>query len=175
MDSVDLLLSGGLDSAILAAELREKYKVKAYSFNQANSLLFATKVSSILDIDLHVINIQVNNDRNEVNRAIMKLAKNRRTELYLGITALPPFYHDEQPVRPNQEEIEAHEYLRAPYANLTKDKVLQKGFKFSEFDQLVKYTHSCYVTNNKRCNKCFNCIERKWAFDTVGVIDYGKY
>jgi 7-cyano-7-deazaguanine synthase in queuosine biosynthesis len=175
MDSVDLLLSGGLDSAILAAELKEKYKVKAYSFNQANSLLFATKVSSILDIDLNIINIQVNNDRNEVNRAIIELAKGRSTDLYLGITALPPFHHDDQPPRPSQQEIEAYTYLKAPYANLTKDKVLQKGFKFSEFDQLIKYTHSCYTTKNKRCNECFNCKERKWAFKTIGLIDYGKY
>lgn len=175
MNSVDLLLSGGLDSAILAAELKEKYSVKAYSFNQANSLVFAKKVCDILKIDLHTINIQVNNDRNELNRAIIELSKNRDTDLYLGITALPPFYHNDQPLRPSKEEIEAYKYLKAPYANLTKDQVLRIGLKFPDIHQLIKYTHSCYTTNNKRCNECFNCRERKWAFETVGVTDYGKY
>ena len=176
MTNVDILLSGGLDSAILAAELKQKYKVNAYTFDQANCLPFATKVCEILDINLNILDIEVNNDRNEVIRAVDKLIENRNTDLYLGITALPPFKHHDAPLRASQNKIESYnKFLKAPYASLQKDEVLKKGLSLPYIDKLIKYTHSCYTTNNIRCGKCFNCVERKWAFDSIGITDKGKY
>ena len=178
----NILLSGGLDSAILSGILQQKgYKVKAYTFDQANSLTFAKKISDILNIHLNLINIEVKNDRQEVNRAVEYLIDQDIGNIHIGITAVPKinFSIQEQiPNRPSSQiinELSAGKVI-APYANMTKDKVLQIGIdRLKNIDELIKYSHSCYRTNNIRCGECFNCEERKWAFDSVGIIDKGKY
>lgn len=181
MQTVGVFLSGGLDSAILAALLKEDYNVNAYCFNQANALTFSHKIASILNLPLTEIKIEINNDREELQRAYAALDKYRKNEVcfYIGITAVPIFditHSIDIPNRPSRLEIEKNYGLKAPYADLTKDVLLSDGLKrVKEIDDLITYSHSCYTTNGKRCKTCFNCEERAWAFSKCGVIDNGKY
>ena len=178
----NVLLSGGLDSAILCGILKHQgYKVKAYTFDQANSLTFAKKISDILNIHLNLIDIEVKNDRQEVIRAVKYLIDHEIENIHIGITAIPPIKFSVQgdiPNRPSSQMIDklSDGKVIAPYADMTKDKVLKLGIDYlKNIKQLIKYSHSCYRTNNVRCGECFNCEERKWAFDSIGIIDEGKY
>lgn len=183
MRDVGVLLSGGLDSAILAAMLRKENNVYAYTFNQANAPLFAREICKILKIKYNQIDINVTNDRLEIFRAVEYLETNRLNSdmpVYIAITNLPkefkPTIESEIPVRPSRMEIESHPWIKAPYADMSKKQVLQLGLnEIDEIQQLIEKSHSCYNTNSYRCGKCFNCEERAWAFKELNLIDTGKY
>lgn len=181
MQTVGILLSGGLDSAILAALLKKDYSVNAYSFNQSNALTFSHKIADILKLSLTEIKIEINNDREELQRAYAVLDKYRKDEIafYIGITAVPDInvlHPNDIPNRPSRLEIEKNYGLKAPYADLTKDVILNDGLKaVKEIYHLITYSHSCYTTNGKRCGTCFNCEERAWAFEKCGITDHGRY
>lgn len=181
MQTIGIFLSGGLDSAILAALLKKDYNVNAYCFNQANALTFAHKISEILHLPLTEIHIDINNDRNELQRALAVVDKFKKDEdtFYIAVTAIPDIKfsvpHD-IPNRPTKKEIETNTGLKAPFADITKDIVLNIGLnEVKEINKLIKYSHSCYNTNGIRCGKCFNCEERAWAFSELNVIDTGYY
>lgn len=184
MQDVGILLSGGLDSAILAAMLKkENYNVHAYTFDQANSPLFAKRICNILNIKYNQININVTNDRLEIFRAVEYLENHRLSKdmkVYVAITNVPPQFKpslkDEIPVRPSRKKIEKHPWILAPYADFSKKDVLKLGLdNVEEIDELIKVSHSCYMTSGTKCNKCFNCEERAWAFSELNIVDTGKY
>lgn len=181
MQTVGIFLSGGLDSAILASLLKRDYGVNAYCFNQANALTFAHKIAEILCLSLTEIHIDINNDRTELQRAIAAIDQYRKNEesFYIGITKNPDIELSKPqdiPNRPSQKEIEVASHIKAPFADITKDEVLNIGIQeVKEIDDIIKYSHSCYNTNGERCNICFNCEERAWAFSKCGVRDHGRY
>jgi 7-cyano-7-deazaguanine synthase in queuosine biosynthesis len=42
-------------------------------------------------------------------------------------------------------------------------------------ERYLPLTHSCGNDTDEPCKKCFNCVERKWAYDTLGLeVDYGS-
>jgi 7-cyano-7-deazaguanine synthase in queuosine biosynthesis len=38
---------------------------------------------------------------------------------------------------------------------------------------LIELTHSCTALTVGRCGACYNCLERAWALDALGVTDPG--
>ena len=42
-----------------------------------------------------------------------------------------------------------------------------------DLQELAKLTHSCTVHKHKRCNECFQCQERIWAFNCNNLKDTG--
>lgn len=60
-----------------------------------------------------------------------------------------------------------------PFFDLTKEHTLELYYKLNVVD-LLSYSHSCCVWDKGRCLKCYNCIERDWAFKKLGQTDPGN-
>ena len=66
-------------------------------------------------------------------------------------------------------------YKRAslPFWGVTKDASLELYY-IEGIPELLEITHSCTELVGDRCNKCFQCNERAWAFSKLGITDPGK-
>jgi hypothetical protein len=62
--------------------------------------------------------------------------------------------------------------LLTPFAYMTKDQILKIIYDEDQED-LADITHSCTEQRLGRCNRCWQCGERAWAFRQLGKIDTG--
>lgn len=177
---IAVLMSGGLDSSILAAITRKEHKVIGYSYEQiTNNKIFAKKICDILNIEYRSFKtFPLVKKRSGIYAANKILEQNEVDLVYIGITKNPPIpvLHDADiPTRIIKEE-KVHSCIKTPFGEMYKDEVLKIGLEHvPEINEIIKYAHTCCATKGKRCNKCFNCQERAWAFNRLKMIDYGKY
>ena len=62
--------------------------------------------------------------------------------------------------------------LYRPFVQLSKHDLVRKG---NELGVPFEKTWSCYAGNDKHCGKCGTCVERKEAFELVGLLDPTEY
>ena len=62
--------------------------------------------------------------------------------------------------------------LYRPFIQLSKQDLVRKG---NELGVPFEKTWSCYAGNDKHCGKCGTCVERKEAFELVGLLDPTEY
>jgi len=62
--------------------------------------------------------------------------------------------------------------LYRPFVQLSKQDLVRKG---NELGVPFEKTWSCYAGNDKHCGKCGTCVERKEAFELVGLLDPTEY
>ena len=62
--------------------------------------------------------------------------------------------------------------LYRPFVQLSKHDLIRKG---KELGVPFEKTWSCYAGNDKHCGKCGTCVERKEAFELVGLLDPTEY
>ena len=62
--------------------------------------------------------------------------------------------------------------LYRPFVQLSKHDLVRKG---KELGVPFEKTWSCYAGNDKHCGKCGTCVERKEAFELVGLLDPTEY
>lgn len=75
-------------------------------------------------------------------------------------------------LEPQRVRSEYNEVIQ-PFFNMTKDKILDLYYT-NGVSQLLKVTHSCTEQKTGRCNQCWQCHERAWAFNQLGLSDPGK-
>ena len=76
----------------------------------------------------------------------------------------------EYPFRPDRIDVLPDVYC--PFALVDKRHTMELYRIFDRMD-LLSLTHSCTMVAHGRCMKCFNCIERQWALDFLGITDPG--
>jgi hypothetical protein len=59
-----------------------------------------------------------------------------------------------------------------PFNDLYKTHTIDLHFMFNT-EPLLELSHSCTTNTVGRCNICYHCNERQWAFDQLGKIDPG--
>lgn len=99
------------------------------------------------------------------------LASNNYDFLYIAENKIPPIEIDGlAPIRAPQPN-----YKRAalPFWGVTKDCTLDLYYK-ENIPELLELSHTCTELVKDRCNKCFQCNERSWAFSKLGLADPGK-
>jgi hypothetical protein len=64
------------------------------------------------------------------------------------------------------------EIISLPFNHLYKTHTIDLHFMFNT-EPLLELSHSCTTNTVGRCNTCYNCNERQWAFDQLGKIDPG--
>jgi 7-cyano-7-deazaguanine synthase len=62
--------------------------------------------------------------------------------------------------------------LYRPFVQLSKHDLVRKG---KQLGVPFEKTWSCYAGNDKHCGKCGTCVERKEAFELVGLLDPTEY
>lgn len=174
---IGVMMSGGLDSSILAA-INRHHTVIGYGFEQlCNNKIFAQKICNILNIPFEHVEIS-NDDNNEVTTAVTYVSP-LVDQVYVGINKTIDVGDVTYPNRLDLDYIKDTELktnVRFPFYNLVKDEILQIGYDLvPEINDIIQYSHTCCASKSFRCNKCYNCKERKWAFSKLQREDHGKY
>lgn len=174
---IGIFLSGGMDSALLLYLIREKYSNKIYpltvpkhdgAVNYIDNIIswIETKTNKSIEPPIIIGNPDLHHSlilSDAINRAI----KHNFADLYfLGGNIYPESI---LPNGPNRIKIYNKKILK-PLFDLYKSDILKLYLNFDLVD-LIKYTHTCTEQKVGRCNVCWQCGERKWAFDQCGIED----
>ena len=105
--------------------------------------------------------------------------------VFSGVNAYPPHYetlcsyHTPAPrtlTRNSDTEWEgkpASYYIKQPFADYTKDQLVELAYQLGILDDIAEFSHSCVELIRGRCGECFWCKEREWGFAEAGHIDKG--
>jgi hypothetical protein len=178
-----ILLSGGIDSAILLYLLiKEEPKIRIQPFTipkndgaylYANPIIdhFNNKFNLTIPHTIKVGNIKLHHSEQgkdasfEINRFYKSI-----DILFNALNAVPPELQDgRQPMRSTKEPSPK---VKFPFVSMYKDQILQIMYDEGQTD-LINLTHSCTERSIGRCNVCWQCCERIWAFNQLNQVDTG--
>ncbi len=183
VNSVGILFSGGVESTLLLLLLQIESLKKNFSittFNIKNKNLYEKNCKKILSdpffTDVKFVS-EVPNDNDftgKIRFGIWWVLQQSDLDLvYLGINKNPDMDFSGKPVRRTAAELAPYKRLRYPFLNLTKDTIV-KYFNYIQVEynlDLLKHTHSCTAQTRGQCGKCFQCLERNWAFEKNNLLD----
>lgn len=183
---VGIMLSGGLDSSILLmllASIVSSEQIVIFTVPRADNAYYHAQ---------HLIK-SINNHYH-LNFKQPCMVSNGQgyhgTQVFKGITESLSMYNDIQlflaentPPAKTEIDIAAAYPVRAkdpdqipnvymPFWAAKKYHLIDIALQ-NKWHKLFEFTHSCCVWPVGRCNACFNCKEREWAFDKLGVADPG--
>jgi len=187
---IAVLLSGGSDSAILLyilAKECKKYNIECIPFTvpradgaMSYSPNIVMEINKLLNVDISipiVVGDPENNHHSQQTRS-------GHREILKKFPDIDYVYYGSQSISSELENIPGVEYpwrpnrlfyqgkTVCPFYDLTKDHTIELYYELGVED-LLKYTHTCCVWDKGRCGKCYNCIERAWAFKKLSKIDPG--
>jgi 7-cyano-7-deazaguanine synthase in queuosine biosynthesis len=182
---IGVMLSGGMDSALmLYLILKEKppdAKLTVFNVPNAkdNARYFSTKIIAFLENKFNYsIPIQHLGDTTLPHDKIINypgkyILENKLVDiLYVGINQNPPVkFPISGPWRRNPANPIPNN-LAFPFIDLYKTHILEIYKQFNMLE-LADITHSCTENIGARCNSCFQCYERAWAYKELGLTDNG--
>jgi len=187
-----IMLSGGLDSSIMLglilteiSQSRKKVNLQPFSmikhdhsFKYVNNILNYFREKFKIYIPDTVLVGDPDIDHREQSKYATKEVFKRYPEtdfIFNGVNQNPPPpWGDPTYLFPDRVKKSPHEKILMPFVELTKVHILDLLYQFDLVD-LINLTHSCTEMKDGRCNLCFQCNERKWAFEQLGVQDTGLY
>jgi hypothetical protein len=178
-----ILLSGGIDSAILLYLLiKSNPGIDLQPFTIAKrdgAALYAdpviehfnSKFSLSIPKTILVGDPQAHH-RMQSTTAVIDIFNNYPVDyLFIGINKNPPGL-DRSPFAPRRNKKSDDPKIIFPFVDMTKDQMLQIMFDNNQED-LINITHTCTEQSHGRCNRCWQCQERAWAFKQLGKEDTG--
>jgi 3'-phosphoadenosine 5'-phosphosulfate sulfotransferase (PAPS reductase)/FAD synthetase len=179
-----ILLSGGIDSAILLYLLiksNPSINIQPFTIDKTDGAgLYANPIVDHLNrkFDLsipHTIFVgdpKVHHRMQSTTAVIDIFTKHTDIDLlFVGINRNPPELADD-PHAPKRDTKSTHPRIIFPFVDLYKDAVLQMVYDNDQQD-LLDLTHTCTEQSHGRCNQCWQCRERIWAFKQLDRIDTG--
>ncbi len=180
-------LSGGADSALMlymiAKELQQTKPIHFLSaFTVPRPDGGANYSPKIVEYINNKLNIRIstpmilgngNVDHSTViSEAVASVLKiNFYDVIYIAENTIPPtMVASLPPVRSPSKN--AWKRLVLPFFDLDKSEIIDMYYQFGIEDMLT-LSHSCTANTVGRCNECFNCSERVWAFNKLGKTDPG--
>lgn len=98
------------------------------------------------------------------------LATGKYDYLYVAENKIPPV--DVGGLAPVRAASPVYARVALPFWGITKECIIDLYYT-ENIPELLKLTHSCTEMSAGRCNYCFQCGERAWAFDQLGRTDPG--
>lgn len=178
-----ILLSGGLDSAILLYLLIQQYPkldIQPFTIPKFDgAIIYADPIITYINEKLNSKlpkTIQVGNPtlphRNQSKSAVLDIFSKHSVDfLFIGINQNPPEL-ETYPGAPERDTNSPNEKILLPFANMFKDEILKLYFD-NDQEELIELTHSCTEQEIGRCGRCWQCTERAWAFSQHGREDTG--
>jgi hypothetical protein len=179
-----IMISGGMDSALAAfliilenKNLNNLHRLTFFNVPNVadNAVYHSLKVINFLNeyfnTKLNLVNIGdgtiVHNKI--INEPSKKILKNKLVDVLVsGINQNPKIdLGIEGPTRRNPD-LPIPNNLMFPFIKLYKTDILGIYQQFNILD-LAYITHSCTSFRYGRCNTCFQCKERQWAFDSLNL------
>lgn len=184
---VGIMLSGGIDSATLLMLLA--------SVVASDQILIFTvpRQDGAYNHAKHLVN-SINNHYNTNFKQPCMVGDGEGyhgTQVYNGITEVLVMYPEIQLFLaenrpPSREELgkdllypvrasnpASMPNVSMPFWSAKKYHIISLAIENS-WEKLFDFTHSCCVWPAGRCNVCFNCVERNWAFTKLGLLDTGQ-
>jgi hypothetical protein len=178
-----ILLSGGLDSSILLYLLIKNnpiIKIQPFTIDKSDdAYLYADPIIEHFNnkFNLSIPKTIVVGDptvhHREQNRTAVKeiFEKYPVDTLYIGINQNPPELNL-LPGAPKRAIRSPHPKIVFPFVDLYKHDILKFMYDDNQED-LINITHSCAGQKYGRCNICWQCTERDWAFKQLNKKDTG--
>jgi 7-cyano-7-deazaguanine synthase in queuosine biosynthesis len=169
---VSLLFSGGVESTLLLYLLmKDNIKFDTYIIDRFNNPLNkATRVFNYIKKltnstgELTTLTFPKLPQHLELINVTMYLSRNHDIILW-GINKYPL----DQSIRPNHIfNFQETDKLKLPFKDLEKSQTVEAFYKLG-IEHLLPITHSCGSALNTPCGECFNCRERTWAYNKLGL------
>ena len=178
-----ILLSGGLDSAVLLSILIQEnpgIKIQPFTIPKSDGAsLYANPVVHYINNkfdktipDTILVGDPTVHHRQQSSTAVKDIFNNYKIDyLYIGITQNPPELNnlDGAPLRDKKS---THPQILFPFVEMYKTDVLNLMYEY-HFEDLIDITHTCTEQQQGRCNRCWQCTERVWAFKQLDKTDTG--
>lgn len=172
---IGIMLSGGMDSALLLYLIASTFQNKIVTFTVPKTDGAALYVNSIIswinnktDKDIpysKLIGDPLLQHDAIINNALDEI-KNDYDVLYFAGNSYPV---DILPNGPNRTRRYNPKHIQ-PFFNCYKTDIV-KAYDEYNLMELLPLTHTCTEQLVGRCNRCWQCKERMWAFNEVGLID----
>jgi len=178
-----ILLSGGLDSAVLLYLLikdNKNLKIQPFTIPKKDgAYLYADPILDFynkkfnLDIPRTIKVGDPNAHHSQQNiSAVTEIFTNYQIDkIFIAINAIPEELKN-YPGAPQRAKKSSDYRIVFPFVNLIKNEILSIIFEHN-LKELIPLTHSCTEQTVGRCNICWQCTERKWAFNQINEIDIG--
>jgi len=176
-----IMLSGGLDSAVLLSLiLLENKDIKIQPFTipkHDGALLYINNIIAYINTlcQVQLSETIVVGDKelphNKQGPSAVKEIKQKYTidHLFFGSNQNPPVtIQGLNPVRIRPTD----NSVLCPFFDLYKTDIVNLAVKH-DLQDLFNITHTCTEQQVGRCNACWQCRERAWAFNTLNIQDTG--
>ena len=176
-----IMLSGGLDSAVLLyLMLSENKNISIQPFTIPKHDGSRSYINAILDYMNRQFNIKLPDtilvgDPNlfhaEQGPSAVKQIKKQYPVNYLffGSNQNPPVtLAGTNPIRIQSTS----DSIVLPFFDLYKTSIIEYAVNYNA-QELFNLTHSCTEQPIGRCNRCWQCLERAWAFNELNLQDTG--
>jgi hypothetical protein len=196
---IGLLVSGGLDSSLLAYLLHDiKYKTNrnnSFEFfvvpRPDDSVVHVNRIVDYLDNQfnqpkstIHIVGRGDLHHSKQVTSGMTEAVLNYDCDIYLSATTTNPpellpnykygFFRepDGTPYNGPVRKKSYHPKLIDIFWDYTKEDTV-KIIKDYDLADIMNLTHTCTGSKSTRCNACWQCCERAWAFKKNNLIDTG--
>jgi len=185
-----IMLSGGLDSAVLLFLILEDAKLKNIELSlQPFSMIKHDQsykyVKGIIDYyndrfqleipkTILVGNPELHHSEQSTfaTREVFQKHPNINF-LFNAVNQNPPGdWGDPSWEFPNRVKQSPHPKIIMPFVDLYKTHIVDLIFQY-DIEYITKLTHTCTELTAGRCMECFQCNERHWAFTELGKLDRG--
>jgi len=179
-----IMLSGGLDSAVLMYLIVKQHpsvKLQPFTIDKtdgaalyANQIIdhFNKKFGLSVPYTIYVGDPTLHH-RLQSTSAVIDIFNNYSIDyLFNGINQNPPEL-DNLPGAPQRDKRSNSLKIIFPFVDFLKTDILKIMVEHGQED-LMGITHSCTEQKDGRCNQCWQCTERAWAFSSIEMIDTGK-
>lgn len=185
-----IMLSGGLDSAILLSLIILEFKklnsssiIPFSMIKHDHSYMYVNNIIDTLNkkFDVNLPSTILVGDP-DINHREQSAYATRQvfTEhphidfLFNGVNQNPPApWGEPHYLFPDRVKKSPHEKIIMPFVELTKKHIIDFMYQYN-LEFLCDITHSCTEHKIGRCNLCFQCNERKWAFEQLEKSDTGN-
>jgi hypothetical protein len=178
-----IMISGGLDSAILLGTILSRFpeiNIQPYSIPKSDcSHLHVPNIIKYLNekFGANVPNSILVGDptvhhREQSRTAIIDIFDDYPVDFLFNAIHQNPPELNHLPGAPNRDKGSANPKILLPFVSLLKDDILRIMMN-NDLLELATITHSCTEQSSGRCNVCWQCTERSWAFNSIGITDPG--
>jgi hypothetical protein len=178
-----ILLSGGLDSAILLyllVSVNSEIKIQPFTIAKTDgAYLYADPIIEHFNSKFKlaipktiVVGDPTVHHRLQSTTAVKDIFEKHPVDtLFIGINQNPPELANLKGA-PKRDTKSTNPRIVFPFVDLYKHNILEFMYAANQED-LVDITHSCTEQQQGRCSQCWQCTERAWAFKQLNKIDTG--
>jgi len=179
-----LLYSGGVESTLLLYKLSQRINIHLYLVNRFNNPIDkALRLYNLIKEDLQVnppltiLDLSALEGHLQLRKAREEILKDNDV-LYVGACQYPNDEHVMSLLMPEYRfdfnKLRTDPNLAAPFIEMDKSETIKEYYDLG-IENYLPFTHSCGNNTDKPCKTCFNCTERKWAYEKLGLeVDYGS-